>query len=55
MKLPLALFSLMPSNLASLWVKHNMALEGWVGIYNYILIYALLGGEAAKGGRVGGG
>eukprot|EP00967_Tisochrysis_lutea_P119752 scaffold195744_cov37-Tisochrysis_lutea.AAC.4 len=44
MKLPLALFALMPSNLASLWVKHNMALEGWIGMYNYVLIYALLGG-----------
>mmetsp|Transcript_30750 Transcript_30750/g.94200 ORF Transcript_30750/g.94200 Transcript_30750/m.94200 type:complete len:773 (+) Transcript_30750:162-2480(+) len=49
MKLPLALFALMPSNLASLWVKHNMALEGWIGMYNYVLIYALLGGMGTIG------
>jgi hypothetical protein len=49
-RLPLTLFALMPSNLASLWIKHNLSLEAWLGMYNYLLVCALLGGERIEQG-----
>jgi len=49
MKMPLSLVSLMPSNLAALWVKHNMALEAWNSMYNAVLMFALVGAMASIG------
>ena len=46
MKIPLTLFSLLPSNIVTLYVKSAMVLEDWNLTLYITLIIALLGGVA---------
>lgn len=44
MKVPLTLFSLIPSSMLSFYIKYILALENWTSFESYTLATALVGG-----------
>ena len=44
MKVPLTLFSLIPSNMLSLFIKYNLAMEDWTFFQNACFAIAIVGG-----------
>ncbi len=43
-KVPLTIFSLVPSNMVSFYIKYTLALENWTFFESVVLLAALLGG-----------